>query len=128
MLNSLFDVKEWCLNPYNGVHGGAICTLFDTGLGMGAVAITQKMVSTTDISVSFFKADERKALYHQGRVHADRQKDGSQRGQGNRCRNRRGLCHVHGQFRFDRIESQGSASITAAWSPKSKARRASLNY
>ncbi len=22
-----FDVKEWCLNPYNGVHGGAICTL-----------------------------------------------------------------------------------------------------
>lgn len=50
-----FDVKEWCLNPYDGVHGGAICTLFDTGLGMGAVAITQKMVSTTDISVSFLK-------------------------------------------------------------------------
>ena len=50
-----FDVKEWCLNPYNGVHGGAICTLFDTGLGMRAVAITQKMVSTTDISVSFLK-------------------------------------------------------------------------
>ena len=50
-----FDVEEWCLNPYNGVHGGIICTLFDTGLGIGAVAITQKMVSTTDISVSYLR-------------------------------------------------------------------------
>lgn len=50
-----FDVKEWCLNPYGGVHGGAICSLFDTSMGVGAVALSQKMVSTTDITVSYLK-------------------------------------------------------------------------
>ena len=24
-----FEVKEWCLNPYGGIHGGVICSLFD---------------------------------------------------------------------------------------------------
>jgi uncharacterized domain 1 len=50
-----FDVREWCLNPYGGVHGGMICALFDTSLGIGAVALTQKFVSTTDMSVSFLR-------------------------------------------------------------------------
>lgn len=50
-----FDVEEWCLNPYGGVHGGAICSLFDTSMGVGAVALSQKMVSTTDLSVSYLR-------------------------------------------------------------------------
>ena len=37
------------------MHGGVICSLFDTATGMGAVALTQKNVTTTDISVSFLK-------------------------------------------------------------------------
>jgi len=51
-----FKVEEWCLNPYGGIHGGAICSLLDTGMGVGAVAISQKFVSTADLSVSFLKA------------------------------------------------------------------------
>lgn len=51
-----FKVEEWCLNPYGGIHGGAICSLLDTGMGTGAVAISQKFVSTADMSVSFLKA------------------------------------------------------------------------
>ncbi len=51
----IFETGEWCLNPYGGIHGGVICSLFDTGMGIGAVAISQKMVSTADISVSYLK-------------------------------------------------------------------------
>lgn len=50
-----FDVKEWAKNPYGGVHGGVICTLFDTGMGTGAVAISQKFITTTDLSVSYLR-------------------------------------------------------------------------
>ena len=50
-----FDVGEWSKNPSGDVHGGVICSLFDTATGMGAVALTQKNVTTTDISVSFLK-------------------------------------------------------------------------
>lgn len=50
-----FDVKEWAKNPYGGVHGGVICTIFDTGMGTGAVALSGKFVTTTDLSVSYLK-------------------------------------------------------------------------
>lgn len=50
-----FSVKEWSLNPYGGVHGGVICSLFDTSMGVGAVALSQKMVSTADLSVSYLR-------------------------------------------------------------------------
>lgn len=50
-----FDVEEWCKNPSGDVHGGVICSLFDTATGMGAVALTQMNVTTTDLSVSFLK-------------------------------------------------------------------------
>lgn len=50
-----FEVKEWCLNPYGGIHGGVICSLFDTGMGIGAAAVSQRMVSTADLSVSYLK-------------------------------------------------------------------------
>ena len=51
----LYDAEEWGLNPYGGVHGGVICSLFDTGMGIGAVALSGKMVSTADLSVSYLK-------------------------------------------------------------------------
>jgi len=52
----IFDVKEWCLNPYGGVHGGVISAAFDTAMGMGAVGMTKSFVTTTDLSVSFLRA------------------------------------------------------------------------
>lgn len=51
----IYDVSEWALNPYDGVHGGIICSLFDTTMGIGSVALTERFVTTTDISVSFVK-------------------------------------------------------------------------
>lgn len=50
-----FDVEEWSKNPSGDVHGGVICSLFDTVTGMGAVVLTQMDVTTTDLSVSFLK-------------------------------------------------------------------------
>jgi uncharacterized protein (TIGR00369 family) len=50
-----FEAKEWCLNPYDGVHGGIICSIMDTAMGMGAVALTQHFVSTTEIMVSYLR-------------------------------------------------------------------------
>ena len=52
----IFEVKEWCRNPYGGVHGGIISAVFDTTMGMGAVGMTKQFVTTTDISVSFLRA------------------------------------------------------------------------
>ena len=43
-------------NPYGGVHGGIISSLVDTCGGTGAVALTDKAVTTTDLSVSFLRA------------------------------------------------------------------------
>ncbi len=51
----LFDVEEWSKNPSGDVHGGVICSLFDTATGMGAVTLTQMDVTTTDLTVSFLK-------------------------------------------------------------------------
>lgn len=48
-----FEVKEWSLNPYGEVHGGVICAVFDTSLGLGAAALSQQMICTTDLSVSY---------------------------------------------------------------------------
>lgn len=48
------DREVW-LNPYGGVHGGVICTLFDTCMGYGAAALSNGFVSTTDLSVSYLK-------------------------------------------------------------------------
>ena len=51
----IFDVQEWCRNPYGGVHGGIISAVFDTTMGMGGVGMTKRFVTTTDFSVSFLR-------------------------------------------------------------------------
>ncbi len=51
----IFDVKDWALNPYDGVHGGATCAAFDSAMGITAVALTGRFVSTTDLTVSYLK-------------------------------------------------------------------------
>lgn len=48
------DNEAW-LNPYGGIHGGIICTLFDTCMGFGAAGLCKGFVSTTDLSVSYLK-------------------------------------------------------------------------
>ena len=50
-----FEAKEWCRNPYGGVHGGIIASIIDTGMGMTCAAYSNKYVSTTDLSVSYLK-------------------------------------------------------------------------
>ena len=42
-------------NNYDGLFGGTICGVFDTCMGMGAVALTQHFVTTVDITVSFLR-------------------------------------------------------------------------
>lgn len=48
--------KEQQLNPYGGVHGGIVCTVFDTAIGIGADALSGHLVTTTDLSTSFLRA------------------------------------------------------------------------
>lgn len=50
-----FNVEEWCKNPSGGVHGGVICSLFDTSTGITAVGLSEMNVTTTDMSVSFVR-------------------------------------------------------------------------
>lgn len=50
-----FESREWCLNPYGGVHGGAICSMIDTAMGFSCASYSGKYVSTTDLSVSYLK-------------------------------------------------------------------------
>lgn len=52
----LYCSREEFTNPYGGVHGGIVCTLADTCAGFGLVALTDQLVTTTDISVSFLRA------------------------------------------------------------------------
>lgn len=48
--------KEIHLNPYGGVHGGMVCTVFDTAMGLGCVALCGHLVTTTDLSTSYLRA------------------------------------------------------------------------
>lgn len=51
-----FRSQDWMKNPYDGVHGGIISSVFDTCMGFGAVVLSHSYVSTTDLAVSFLKA------------------------------------------------------------------------
>lgn len=51
----VFESREWCLNPYDGVHGGIICSIIDTSMGTLCASYSGKYVSTTDLTVSYLK-------------------------------------------------------------------------
>lgn len=51
-----FTREELDLNPYGGVHGGIVCTVFDTAMGIGCVALCGHLVTTTDLSTSYLRA------------------------------------------------------------------------
>lgn len=51
-----FHAEEIHLNPYGGVHGGVIASLFDTGAGMGAMSLNSGYASTTALEVSYLRA------------------------------------------------------------------------
>ncbi len=56
-----YKKREYHLNPYNGIHGGIACTIADSCMGFTLCAATQKLPSTTDISISYLEpmtADE----------------------------------------------------------------------
>ena len=50
-----YETKDWCRNPYGGVHGGIIASIIDTGMGFTCATYSNKFVSTTDLSVSYLK-------------------------------------------------------------------------
>lgn len=47
--------QDWMLNPYNGIHGGIICSAFDTCIGTGALSLRKDFISTTDITISYLR-------------------------------------------------------------------------
>lgn len=50
-----FLPKDWCLNQSGGVHGGIVASVLDYGCGVLAYLLSQKMVVTTDLSVSYLR-------------------------------------------------------------------------
>ena len=50
-----FIPEDWCLNPYDQVHGGITCSVFDYAGGAGASVVTGAMVSTIDLMVTYLK-------------------------------------------------------------------------
>lgn len=66
-LDYTYTFREAHANPYGGLHGGIIASIFDTAGGIGAAALSQALVSTTDMSVSYLRA-----MYgHTFRVHME---------------------------------------------------------
>lgn len=51
-----FETADWMRNLYGGLHGGIVCSVFDTGMGCTSAALSGKMVTTTDLTVSFQRA------------------------------------------------------------------------
>lgn len=51
----LFEPKEWCLNPYDGVHGGTIASIFDYAGGLLSLVIVQHFVTTTSLAISYLR-------------------------------------------------------------------------
>lgn len=50
-----FVPEDWCLNPYDQVHGGITCSVFDYAGGAGASVVTGAMVSTIDLMVTYLR-------------------------------------------------------------------------
>lgn len=51
-----FKAKEWEKNHRGEIHGGAVSAMFDTAMGMTALAYTgHESVATADLTVSFIR-------------------------------------------------------------------------
>ncbi len=50
-----FELKEFEMNPYDGLHGGMACAIVDTCGGNSIAAATGKAPSTTDLSISYIR-------------------------------------------------------------------------
>lgn len=48
-----FVPEPWMRNIYNGVHGGIVASVFDSGIGTAATALTDTFVTTADLTVSY---------------------------------------------------------------------------
>lgn len=51
----LFEPEEWCLNPYDGVHGGTIASIFDYAGGLMSLVVGQHFVTTTSLATSYLR-------------------------------------------------------------------------
>ena len=51
----LFEPKQWCLNPYDGVHGGAIASIFDYAGGLLSLVVGRHFVTTTSLATSYLR-------------------------------------------------------------------------
>ncbi len=50
-----FVPEDWCLNHYDGVHGGITASVFDTCMGFTAHAACGALVTTTNLSLDFLR-------------------------------------------------------------------------
>ncbi|MEG2203836.1 MAG: PaaI family thioesterase, partial [Oscillospiraceae bacterium] len=56
-LTLAFPVEWWMLNPFEGMHGGLICTAFDIAFGTLSLTLSgMKQCPTAQLDVSFLQA------------------------------------------------------------------------
>ena len=51
----LYEAEDFELNPYDGVHGGFICSLFDVAMALTCCALTDSMVTTCDLQLRYLR-------------------------------------------------------------------------
>ena len=51
----IYHKKDNHLNNYDALHGGIIASIFDVAMGIGCAALSNSMVTTTDMSMSFLR-------------------------------------------------------------------------
>ena len=51
----LYEMKEHHLNNYDSIHGGIVASIFDVAMGIGSAALSNSMVTTTDMSFTFLR-------------------------------------------------------------------------
>lgn len=55
-ISVMFHVEKWALNPQGSMHGGLICTAFDTTYGMLTHYLAKDcFITTVDLSTRFLK-------------------------------------------------------------------------
>ena len=51
----IYRKKDTHINNYDAIHGGIIASVFDVAMGLSSVALTNRMVTTADISLSYLR-------------------------------------------------------------------------
>jgi len=55
VLEYIFIPDDWCRNPYNQVHGGITCSVFDYLGGAGSSILGDDLFTTIDLMVTYLR-------------------------------------------------------------------------